>query len=40
MTRLSPHCFGNPAIPIPGTRGFASPPYDGFAFVGQAVLSW
>jgi len=32
-------CFGNPAIPGIGTRGFPSPDYSGFGFIGNFVLS-
>jgi len=31
-------CFGNPAIPGIGTRGFPSPDYSGFGFIGNFVL--
>jgi hypothetical protein len=32
-------CFGNPAIPGIGTRGFPSPDYSGFGFIGNVYLS-
>jgi hypothetical protein len=31
-------CFGNPAIPGIGTRGFPSPDYSGFGFIGNFGL--
>jgi hypothetical protein len=31
-------CFGNPAVPGIGTRGFPSPDYSGFGFIGNFVL--
>src|SRR6266536_466240 len=32
-----PFAFGSPAVSCSETRGFASPPHDGFAFIGRAT---